>query len=303
MDASWDDVRIFLAVAEAGSVSGAARRLKLGQPTISRRLAEMERALGARLFVRAVSGATLTSAGERLLAPAKKMAEWAGEVARVAEAGDAAPQGLVRITASPYTCFDFVAPFAAWVSARHPSLRLEVLSTTRYLDMARGEADLALRLRRPQGKDLEVLLEVEYENAAWVSHALAKKLPKAPRARDVPWVGWAPPFEDMPPQPMLEASIPGFVPAFSSDNFLVNLAAAEAGAGAIVLPRISHRFARARGIVPIELELGQAKRGLVCLVCARSALDIPRVRLIADLLCEQLKSVRDIVPARRACQE
>src|SRR5215510_8260376 len=114
MDISWDDVRIFLAVAEAGSVSGAARQLRLGQPTISRRLAEMEQAMGSRLFARGVGGATLTSAGERLLAPAKKMAEWAGEVARAADTHETTPQGLVRITASPFLCFDFVAPFGAW---------------------------------------------------------------------------------------------------------------------------------------------------------------------------------------------
>src|SRR4029079_5856737 len=131
MDIAWDDVRIFLAVAEAGSVSGAARQLKLGQPTISRRLAEMEEALGARLFARGVRGATLTSAGERLLAPAKNMAEWAGEVARTAEAREATPQGLVRITASPYVCFDLLAPFAAWVGSKHPSIRLQVLPTPR----------------------------------------------------------------------------------------------------------------------------------------------------------------------------
>jgi molybdate transport repressor ModE-like protein len=292
MDMAWDDVRIFLAVAEAGSISGAARQLGLGQPTISRRLAEMEQTIGSRLFARGVGGATLTSAGERLLVPAKKMAEWAGEVARAAQADAAAPQGLVRITAAPYTCFDFVAPFAAWVSSRHPSIRIEVLSTTRYLDMARSEADLALRLGRPRGKDLEVIEEVEYENAAWVSSSLAKKLPKQPRPRDVPWVGWAPPFEDLPPQPMLESIIPGFVPAFTSDNFLVNLAAAEAGAGAIVLGRVSHRFSRTRGIVPIDVDIGAAKRGLLCLVCAKSALDIPRVRLVADLLREQLEGIR-----------
>src|SRR4029079_13334770 len=108
MDIAWDDVRIFLAVAEAGSVSGAARQLRLGQPTISRRLAEMEQAIGSRLFARGVGGATLTSAGERLLAPAKNMAEWAGEVARAAEADEAAPQGVVRITHPPYPCFHLV---------------------------------------------------------------------------------------------------------------------------------------------------------------------------------------------------
>jgi DNA-binding transcriptional LysR family regulator len=292
MDITWDDVRIFLAVAEAGSVSGAARQLKLGQPTISRRLAEMEEAIGARLFARSVGGATLTPAGDRLLAPAKHMAEWAGEVARAADAHESGPQGLVRITASPYVCFDFAAPFAAWVSSRHPSIRLEVLSTPRYLDMARGEADLALRLRPPQGKDLELLEQVTYENAAWVSTALAKKLPKRPRPRDVPWIGWAPPFQDLPPQPLLESTIPGFVPSFTSDNFLVNLAAAEAGAGAIVLGRVTHRFSQARGLVPLDMDLGAAKHGVLCLVCAKSALDIPRVRLVADLLREQVKGIR-----------
>jgi DNA-binding transcriptional LysR family regulator len=158
--------------------------------------------------------------------------------------------------------------------------------------MARGEADLAVRLRRPQGKDLEVLEEVEYDNAAFVSSALAKKLPKHPRPRDVPWIGWAPPFEDLPPQPLLESIIPGFVPAFTSDNILVNLAAAEAGAGAIILGRVTHPFSKSRGIVPLDMDMGGAKRGVLCLVCQKSALEIPRVRIVADLLREQMRGIR-----------
>ncbi|HVU03483.1 MAG TPA: LysR family transcriptional regulator [Polyangiaceae bacterium] len=292
MDIPWEDVRLFLAVAEAGSVSGAARLLGLGQPTISRRLSELEETVGARLFQRTVEGAKLTSAGERLLPPAKKMAEWAGEVGRAADADERAPGGLVRITASPFTCFDFVAPFAAWVSSRHPTIRIELLSTTRYLDMARGEADLAIRLGRPRGKDLEVLTEVEYENAGFVSAALAKKLPKAPHPKDVPWIGWAPPFEDLPPQPLLEALIPGFMPAFTSDSILVNLAAAEAGVGAILLARVTHPFSVTRHLVPLDLDLGPARRGTLCLVCPKTSLDIPRVRLVAELLREQMEKIR-----------
>jgi DNA-binding transcriptional LysR family regulator len=283
---------MFLAVAEAGSVSAAARRLKVGQPTISRRLAEMERLIGSRLFTRAVSGVTLTAAGERLLPPAQKMAEWAGEVERAAEARSASPSGLVRITGATYGCFDFLAPFAAWLSSRHPAIRIEVLSTPRYLDLARGEADLALRLRRPQGKEVQLLAEAEFDNAVWVSHALAKKLPARPRLRDLPWIVWAPPYEDMPPRPMLESLIPGFVPAFASDNILVNLAAAEAGAGAMLLPRVSHKFSRPRGLVPIDLDLGASIRGSIFLVCAKSALDVPRVRLVAELLVTHMKTIR-----------
>src|SRR4051812_50216838 len=108
MDITWDDVRIFLAVAEAGSVSGAARQLKFGQPTISRRLAEMEQAIGSRLFARGVGGATLTGAGERLLAPAKNMAGWAGEGARAARAQDAVPPGVGGLTPPPDNGFHFL---------------------------------------------------------------------------------------------------------------------------------------------------------------------------------------------------
>ncbi|WP_237077857.1 helix-turn-helix domain-containing protein [Myxococcus xanthus] len=72
MDISWDDARLFLAIAETGSFSGG-----IGQPTVSRRLAALEYAVGASLFRRGVDGAVLTAAGERLVSPAKKMAEWA----------------------------------------------------------------------------------------------------------------------------------------------------------------------------------------------------------------------------------
>lgn len=291
MDISWDDVRIVLAVAQTGSVSGAARSLQLGQPTVSRRLGEIEAALGTRLFARAVKGTTPTAAGERLLHPARKMAEWATELARQAEATDAAPSGLVRLTAAPFTCFDFLAPFAGWLRGKQPGLRLEVLSSARYLDLGRGEADLALRFAHPVGRELVVLEELHYENAAWASRQLAKRLPKRPHPRDVPWIGWAPPFEDQQPQPALRRLIPDFEPAFASDNILVNLAAAEAGAGAIVLSRVRHRFSRPTRMVPLQLELGAAARGTLCLVCAKSALEIPRVRLVADLLRAELKSV------------
>ena len=96
----------------------------------------------------------------------------------------------------------------------------------------------------------------------------------------------------MPPNPLLEATIPGFTPAFTSDNFLVNMAAAEAGVGAIILPRLRHRFSRPTSLVPLHLDLGPEARGSLQLVCVRSAYDIPRVRLVADLLAAELARAR-----------
>jgi DNA-binding transcriptional LysR family regulator len=291
MDIPWDEVRLFLAVAEEGSVSGAARRLRLSQPTLSRRLAALEHALGATLFRRSVSGAALTSAGERLLGPARRMAEWAGEVGRAAERRDQRPQGLVRVTAPPIVAHDFLAPFAAWLGREHPGLRLEVLATVHHMDLARGEADLALRLRPPASTDLKLVHTLETVHAVHVARSLARRLPRRPRIQDLPWVAWAPPFEDLPPNPQLAELAPGHVPAFTSDQILVQLAAAEAGAGAIVLPRLRHRFSRRSELVPLDLDLGPFARGALHLVSARSGLDIPRVRFVAGLVEAELRRV------------
>ena len=289
MDIPWDDLRLFLAVAEAGSLSGAARKLRIGQPTVSRKLAAIEYTLGATLFRRSVDGATLTGAGERLLVPARKMAEWAGEAGRAAEQRSSTPTGLVRVTAPPYISCDFVAPFAAWVARTYPGLRLEVLSATHHLDLARGEADLALRSRSPSQPELQLVTTRLQHNTVYVARSLAAKLPKRPRVVDLPWVAWSPPFEDLPPNPQLRELVPSFVPAFASDNFLVLLAAAEAGADAIVLPRERHRFSRPSSLVRLPIDLGPHATSQTHLVCAKSALDIPRIRLVCGLLETELK--------------
>ncbi|MFY0567736.1 LysR family transcriptional regulator [Archangium lansingense] len=291
MDIPWEDVRLFLAVAETGSLSGAARRLRIGQPTVSRRLAALEYTLGAALFRRGVEGASLTSAGERLLGPAKKMAEWAGEVGRAVESSDRSPRGLVRITATPFQSFDFLAPFGAWLAGKHPGLRLEVLSSIQYLDLNRGEADLALRAKAPTQEGLKEVLALEFENAVFVSKSLAAKLPRKPSLAELPWIAWAPPFDMVPPNPQLEELIPGFTPAFTSDNYLVQLAAAEAGLGAMVMARHRHRFSRPSSLVPLPIDLGPYQRGSLYLVCAKSALDIPRVRRVSELLVSELEKV------------
>lgn len=268
MDISWDDARLFLAIAETGSLSGAARALKLGQPTVTRRLALLEYTVGASLFRRSVEGASLTVAGERLLEPAKKMAEWAGELLRAAEVRDGAPKGLVRVTASPFICFDFLAPFAGFLAEKNPGLQLEVLSSMQYLDLGRGEADLALRARPPANPDLSLVHALEVENDVFVSKKLKARLGRKPTLTSLPWIAWCPPFDSVPPNPQLEAAIPQFKPVFTADNFLVQLAACEAGLGAMVLGRVRHRFSRESSLVPLGLDLGPHRKSTVHLVCS-----------------------------------
>jgi DNA-binding transcriptional LysR family regulator len=280
-------MRLFLAVAETGSLSAAARRLRVAQPTVSRRLAELEAKLGEPLFVRGVAGTAATALGERLLEPAKRMAEWAGELERSAEGAESTPRGVVRLTAPPGVAFEVVTPFAADLKRKLPEVQLEVVSTVAYLDLSRREADLALRMQKPTQRDLTCVAALEFDAVPFAAREYAATLPRKPAMPDVDWIGWAPPLEHLSPNPELARLIPGFRPSFASDDFLVQLRAAEVGLGAIFLGRVQHRFARETPLVEIDVGFPPVKSGMY-LVCAKGALSIPRVRAVAELLAAEL---------------
>jgi DNA-binding transcriptional LysR family regulator len=303
MHVLWSEVEMLLAVSEAGSLSGAARVLQVTQPTVSRQLADLESRLGEPLFTRAVDGTRLTPFGERVLEPARRMADSAREVDLAASGADTQPRGVVRLTAPPGVAFDFIAPFAQRVRAELPEIRLEVVSTVAYLDLARGEADLGLRVERldraAMQRDLVTVASVEYEVGVFATPGYIEALPRGYGPADVGWIGWAPPLEHLPPNPQLAARIPGFRPVFASDDFLVQLRAAEAGVGALPLGRIRSPRAVPTTLVEMKLDLGPIVSSMH-LVCARSSLAIPRVRAVADLLADELRSApRSRVPRRR----
>ncbi len=282
----WEDVQLFVAVAEAGSVTAGARRLRIGQPTVSRRLAALEHRVGFALFERHSDGVRLTVAGARLLDPARRMADFAAEVARAAQAAELAPHGVVRVAAAPGVAFEFLVPFAATLRAELPRLRLEVLADIDYADLARGEADLALRQRPAERDELTTVASIRLPAAVCVAPELLARLPNAPQLGDLPWLTWAGRYAHLPPNPQLAAAIPGFTPAFASDNFLVLLRAAQAGVGALVLPLVS---ARLHGLVALPLHVGAFAEAELHLVAARSALGIGRVALVAQRMAIALQ--------------
>jgi hypothetical protein len=82
--------------------------------------------------------------------------------------------------------------------------------------------------------------------------------------------------------------IPDFQPAFAADDFIVQRRAAEEGVGAVFLGCVRHRYSSPSALVPLGLELGVHARSALHLVCAKSALGVPRVRAVAELLAEEL---------------
>jgi len=287
MHIPWADAQLFLAVAETGSLSAAAKRLRVTQPTVSRRLQELEETIGEPLFVRSVEGAALTSLGERMVEPVRRMAEEAGELERIAAGADDRPRGIVRITAAPGTAYAWLAPFAVRLRTRLPEIRLEVMSTVAYVDLARREADLALRFDRPPQRDLVSLAQLVDPVVAFATRGYLATLPRRYTLTDVAWIGWPPALAHLPPNPQLAARIPGFQPVFASDDFLVQLGAAEAGAGAIVLGKTWGKRALPTALVPLALDFGKLA-STTYLVCAKSSLAIARVRAVAELLAKDL---------------
>ncbi|MES2441980.1 MAG: LysR family transcriptional regulator [Pseudomonadota bacterium] len=146
----WERQRAFLAVLRTGSLSAAARALDLAQPTVRRRIEELEVALGTPLFTRSPSGLMPTERAQALREHAEAMALAADAFVRSASAGALEVAGTVRITASEVIAVEVLPAMLADLCAKHPALVIELSPSNRNEDVLRREADVAVRMAPPQ---------------------------------------------------------------------------------------------------------------------------------------------------------
>ncbi|MEL6619408.1 MAG: LysR family transcriptional regulator [Pseudomonadota bacterium] len=150
----WSHIQSFVAVAEHGSLSAAARALNSSQPTLSRHIAQLEDGMGTRLFDRQRSGMHLTRAGTDLMEHAAAMANAAGRFSVVAEGQDETLAGTVRITASRVVATFVLPDVLRDLRATHPDIAIELVSSDTTDNLLRREADIALRMYRPTQEDV-----------------------------------------------------------------------------------------------------------------------------------------------------
>jgi len=150
----WDDVRFFLAVARTGSLSGAARALGVGHVTVGRRIALLEKRLGVTLLNRTPDGFATTSAGETVLRQCVAMETAALDLERAAAGRDSLVTGSVRVTTTEALAYHLICPAIAELRQVHLELRVDLTVGVRSLDIARRDADLAVRFARPETSDL-----------------------------------------------------------------------------------------------------------------------------------------------------
>jgi DNA-binding transcriptional LysR family regulator len=151
---NWELFRTFLEVARDGSLSGAARKLALTQPTVGRHVDALEAALGLSLFSRSPQGLTATPAALELVGYAEAMAAASAALRRTASGGAATDRGTVRIAASEMIGCEVLPPFLASFRESHPGIVLELALSNRNEDLLRRDADIAVRMVRPRQKSL-----------------------------------------------------------------------------------------------------------------------------------------------------
>ena len=146
----WEDIRHFLAVAQSGTLSGAARNLKVDHATVSRRLAALEAALDVRLIDRLPRSCRLTTVGRQVLERAKEMEASAHGISRLAQAAHAPLVGRVTLSAPPVLVAHLFVEHLARFRAEYPDIRLSLSAQGQQISLSRREADVAVRLVRPK---------------------------------------------------------------------------------------------------------------------------------------------------------
>jgi len=146
---NWDDLRYLLVLGRALHLARAAKALGVDQSTVRRRLDALETALGGALVDRRREGWRLTALGERVVTHAVRLEAEIAEMSRLASASDDCPEGEVVLTAGEVVMAELVVPYLADFGALFPEIRLDLRASNQVLDLARGEADLAVRIVRP----------------------------------------------------------------------------------------------------------------------------------------------------------
>ncbi len=286
---NWDDLRIFLAAARGGSLSAASRALNSNQPTVGRRIAALEQVLGVRLFQRHAQGLTLTEDGQRVLRTVENMDVAAAALARQPQGDPVGLRGTVRIAAPEGLGVQLLTPALSVLAQRYPDLNLVLEPSAIGADLIRGEADIAVRLYRPDVQDLVVrrIREMEFGLYAAPQYLQRHGTPVTIAALHVQrFIGYGERLLDHVESRWLETLTGQARYVLRSDNTLTRLTAARAGLGIAVLP---HLLAGNTGLQHLLPDYAPPSR-TIWLVVHRDLQQVSRMRVVLDFLADLLES-------------
>jgi DNA-binding transcriptional LysR family regulator len=273
---NWDDLRYVLAVAEAGSVSGAARVMGVNHATVLRHISDFEARHGVQLFDKSGRGYEVLPENLRLIDAAREVETAVMAVARLIEGAQAPLHGVVRVTSTDTFCALVLPPLLARLLPRSGELRLEILSTNAHVDLGRFHADVTVRPtdRLPEDLSGSVVGRLGF------GHYAAPGLPG-----DAPWLGLSGPLSRSKVAAWMATALdPGRISG-GADSFVTLAGMAAAGLGQAILPCVA-----GEGRAGLERRHGLFPPTSVDIWVASHAdlAEVPRLRAARALLGEAL---------------
>lgn len=290
---NWDDLRVFLAVARAGSLSGAARALGVNHSTVFRRVGAFEAELGARLFERLPSGYVLTPAGEEMREAAFRIEEQIAELDRRVSGQDLRLSGMIRITTVDMLALGVLPGHLAGFRAAYPGITLDVVVSNIALDLTRREADIALRVGNAPP---EMLVGRRVGRIAFAAYCSADYRARRPddNLAGHDWIGFD--AEHAPLSRRFAGFLPDARPVFRTNSIAAALGAVKAGVGLAPLPcAIADREPDLVRVVPLPQEFTLD----LWLLTHEDLRTTARIRAFLDFMAAALAADADLIEGRR----
>jgi len=230
--ADWEDLHHFVTLAREGTLSAAARTLRVDHATVARRVAALEASTGLKLVDRRARATTLTDDGKRIAAVAAPMEEAAFAVGRAAQAAKPGLDGEVSISAPPNFASSVIAPQLVRLRQQHPGIRIKLIGEKRQASLSRSEADIALRLMRPMEAGLFVRKIGSFGFSLYGAPGYLEKTP--PHA--LAFIGYDASMATSPQEIWLRGIVGEREVLLRTNDLETQVAAARAGLGVAALP-------------------------------------------------------------------
>ena len=291
----WDDVRFFLAVARTGSLSAAARSLAVNHATVSRRLRALEQRVGARLFERLPGGWTLTAAGADMRASALRIEDEIQGTLRRVSGRDEKLAGPLRVAMSDVAAFTLLPHLRSFSESR-PEIQLDLVLSNRLSDLARREADVALRATDAPPEALVGRRLATLATSIYASLEYLGRNPGVSDLRSHAWLAFDGALAGIPAARWMQTHAAGARVVARLDSLLLTYDAVRAGLGIALLPTVlGDADPSLRRVDPGFLLHGSALWALTHADLRTTA----RVRSFLDFLRDAIADMRDLIEGQR----
>jgi DNA-binding transcriptional LysR family regulator len=260
----WDDLRIFLAVGQHGSLNGAAKVLGFHRSTVLRRIDRLEKQIGQRLFDRSPDGVTLTAAGERLLPHAENMADQTAGMLRVADVDHGRPAGAIRVGTTFNLAFGLLPRTLARFRVSFPEITVDLVATPDgYGPVHPDDIDIAFRTLETGTKGHDEMVGRQLGSLPVALYGSEKYFAEFPPPQQIEEIAThrivtgGDNLSHIAAMRWLASKTGGLEPVYRASSMLLLLAAARDGVGVACLPRyLGDRETGLRRAIDLPAEVG-----------------------------------------------